>query len=42
MDIFAMGLALGAVFGGLIVFAWMSDRAPSVQIDPTEHGGSPL
>lgn len=42
MDIFVMGFALGAVAGALIVAAWMSDRAPVVQIDPTEHGGYPL
>lgn len=42
MDIFVMGFVLGAVAGALIVAAWMSDRAPVVQIDPNETGVHPL
>lgn len=43
MDIFMMGFALGAAAGGIIVFAWMCDRAPRIEIDPTEtEVGRPL
>ncbi|WP_275945528.1 hypothetical protein [Bradyrhizobium sp. BRP22] len=44
MDLFlAIGLiCVGAVLGGLIVYAWMSDRALLSDFEPTEHGGTPL
>lgn len=36
----AIGIfVLGTICGGLVVAAWMSDRAP---LEPTEHGGTPL
>lgn len=33
---------VGAVFGGLIVVAWLHDGSIRISDDPTEHGGRPL